>query len=568
MRRVRAPSLVVALLLALMAVVADAAPAVAAAANSFKPMVPARFFDTRLPGQAALGPGEVRNVQITGRGGIPAGAVAVALNVTVTGPTSGGFLSVYPGGTPFPGSSNLNFGPGQTVPNMVMVGLGANGQISVLNSNGWTQVIIDVSGWFSGGFNPITPARFLDTRSVGQTPIGPGETRNVQVSGRSGIPAGASVALNVTVTSPTSSGYLSLYPAGTAFPGTSNLNFGPGQTVPNMVLVGLGANGRITVFNSSGSTHVIIDVAGWFSGGFDAVKPSRLADTRGGLCCVRLGHGDKRSIAILGRGGVPNNGVTAVALNVTVTAASAGGYVTVYPKGNPLPGSSNLNFSRDQTVPNLVTTGLGYDGAITIYNAWGTVDVIVDVTGYFDGTSSAQPLFDCAVVAPEAPQAPAGFAIPAGSWNVPSQVPPGRYVAPGGPGCVWQRLRSFSGQPGDLLATGGGAPRTIVDLLPGDKGFFSAGCGTWFAQVAPLGPTTVVPDGDWVVSEEMVPGVYQSSAAAPCRWEQLTAFTGEPEDLLDDGVAAGIAYVEIATFEVGFRSRGCGSWRWIGPPVE
>jgi hypothetical protein len=215
-----------------------------------------------------------------------------------------------------------------------------------------------------------------------------------------------------------------------------------------------------------------------------------------------------------------------------------------------------------------VTTGLGYDGAVTVYNAQGTVDVIIDVTGYFPGTSTAQPTFDCSVVTPEPPQAPAGFAIPPGSWHVPSQVLPGRYVAPGGPGCVWQRWRSFSGQPADLLASGGASARSIVDIRPGDRGFFSTGCGTWLAQIAPYAATTAVGDGDWVLSEELAPGVYQSSAAAPCWWEVLRSFSGQPEDQLDDGVTFGITYVELAPVEVGFRTRGCGVWRWVGPPVE
>jgi hypothetical protein len=45
-------------------------------------------------------------------------------------------------------------------------------------------------------------------------------------------------------------------------------------------------------------------------------------------------------------------------------------------------------------------------------------------------------------------------------------------------------------------------------------------------------------------------------------------FTGAPGEEIDDGLAFGVAFVEIAPFEVGFRSRGCGFWRWVGPPTE
>ena len=229
--------------------------------------------------------------------------MAVALNVTAVAPTAGGFLTVFPAGSPLPGSSNLNFVPGQVVPNMVVVGIGVGGQVSVFNALGTTHVLVDVAGWFSGGFNPIGPTRLLDTRMPGQVALQPGEVRNVQITGAAGIPKTATaVALNVTVTGPSAAGFVTVYPSGTATPGTSSVNFGAGRTVPNLVLVGIGAGGRISLANSGGVTPVIVDVTGWFSGGFNPVSPSRLADTRSGVCGVRLGQGDTRSIAILARG--------------------------------------------------------------------------------------------------------------------------------------------------------------------------------------------------------------------------------------------------------------------------
>ena len=305
-----------------------------------------------------------------------------------------------------------------------------------------------------------------------------------------------------------------------------------------------------------------MDVTGWFSGGFNPVTPSRLADTRSGVCGVRLGQGDRRSIAILARAAVPDSDVTAVALNVTVTNPTTTGFLTVYPKGSPTPNASNLNYVRDQTVANLVTAGVGPDGAITIANSAGTVDVIVDVTGWFRGASLAQPLFDCEVRPPEAPRAPGGFQIPPGTWPL-GAVPPGRYLAPGGAGCAWQRI----GPAGEVLGTGGGGPRTLVDLLVTDALFTSSGCGTWSGVVPPLAPGAAVGDGDWVISEDVVPGVYQSSGAAPCRWEQLMGFTGAGSDDIDDGLSFGVALVELGPNEVGFRSRGCGLWRYAGPPT-
>ncbi len=548
---------------------AQVSEAPATEAQAFRPLVPSRVLDTRIPGQGpALGPGAVRNVQLAGLAGIPANAVAVALNVTVTEPTSSGFVSLFPAGTPWAGSSNLNFTAGQTVPNMVLVGLGAGGQVSILNWLGATHVVVDVTGWFTNGFRPITPTRLLDTRVAGQGPaLAPGETRQVAIGGRAGIPNGAvAVALNVTVVGAATSGFLSVFPAGTGWPGTSTVNFLPGQVVPNMALVGLGPGGRVAVLGAGGPVDVIVDATGWFADGFQPVTPARVADTRTGRCGVRLGQGDRRSIEILGEGGVPVSGAAAAALNVTATNPTSSSYLTVYPKGFARPVASNLNVVRDQTVANMVMTGIGDDGAVVVYNSLGTVDVIIDVTGWLQGPTSARALLDCQVLPAPAPRAPPGFNIPPGSFAVGVHVPAGRYVGPGGPACVWQRR----GAAGEVLGSGGGGgggTRLAVDLV-GGEGFVSSGCGTWIGFSAPPGASSAVGDGDWVVSEDLAPGVYQSSGAAPCSWEQRMGFTGAPGEELDDGLAFGVAFVEIAPFEVGFRSRGCGFWRWVGPPTE
>jgi hypothetical protein len=69
---------------------------------------------------------------------------------------------------------------------------------------------------------------------------------------------------NVTVTQPTQSSYVTVYPDGTSPPLASNLNFVAGETVPNLVAVKLGSDGRIAFFNRIGSTHLVVDVSGYF----------------------------------------------------------------------------------------------------------------------------------------------------------------------------------------------------------------------------------------------------------------------------------------------------------------
>src|SRR5665648_1212526 len=121
-----------------------------------------------------------------------------------------------------------------------------------------------------GSYTPLSPSRLLDTRfGVGapSAAVAPGGTVHLQVTGRGGVPASgvSAVVLNVTVTSPTSTGYLTVYGDGTAHPGVSNLNFVPGQTVPNLVIAPVGANGKVALYNGSGGTvQLLADVSGWF----------------------------------------------------------------------------------------------------------------------------------------------------------------------------------------------------------------------------------------------------------------------------------------------------------------
>ena len=91
------------------------------------------------------------------RDGIPTtGVEAVVLNVTVTGPTAPGFLTVWPDGKPQPVTSNLNFAAGQTIPNLVIAPVGPDGKIDLYNESttGSVHIIADVSGWFATGTVP------------------------------------------------------------------------------------------------------------------------------------------------------------------------------------------------------------------------------------------------------------------------------------------------------------------------------------------------------------------------------------------------------------------------------
>src|SRR5450631_2926167 len=161
-------------------------------------------------------------------------------------------------------------------------------------------------------------------------------------------------------------------------------------------------------------------------GGFTSVAPFRLLDTRIAVPPAKVGvavpaHGTVR-LLVGGRGGVPGPGLTsAVVLNVTATAPTAGGFVTVYQDGDgkTLPTASNLNFVKGQIVPNLVVAPVGSNGKVALYNgSTGTVHLIVDVSGYYSNT-------DAVVIPPGSVTnvgAAAGTTTIALSWSNPPQA--------------------------------------------------------------------------------------------------------------------------------------------------
>ncbi len=238
--------------------------------DGFVGVAPTRLLDTRTT--TSFGSGETRALNIAGSVVPPVGATAVAVTVTVTNPTAAGFVAAWPDSMPWPGTSTVNFARGDTTATTAIVGLGSGGGISITNVGGTTDVIVDLMGWFSGGFTSVQPSRLLDTRdgtgSCGLY-LGGSETRTLTVAGRAGVPAsdvGAAV-LNLTVTDAEErAGYLTMWPAGAPQPLASKLNYQPGQTVANGVLVGLGAAGQVSIHNEGGPVEVIVDVMGWFPG--------------------------------------------------------------------------------------------------------------------------------------------------------------------------------------------------------------------------------------------------------------------------------------------------------------
>jgi subtilisin family serine protease len=222
---------------------------------------PFRLFDSR----SSSGPrpaGSITEVQVTGVGGVAADATAAMLNVTAVDAASGGYMTVYPCGGAVPLASNLNVQGGQTVANAVLGRIGAGGRVCVFTSM-TAGLIVDVNAAVRTGATlaAVDPFRLLDTRQLAG-PASAGSTTTVQVAGVGGVPPSATTALlNVTVLEASADGYVTVYPCGAAQPNSSNLNFAAGDTIPNAVIVKLGAGGTICVFTSA-AAGLLVDVNG------------------------------------------------------------------------------------------------------------------------------------------------------------------------------------------------------------------------------------------------------------------------------------------------------------------
>jgi hypothetical protein len=231
-------------------------------------------------------------------------------------------------------------------------------------------------------FIPLAPVRVLDTRNAGGA-VGPGGSITLDLQAHT--PADAvSVVLNLTGTQPTANTFISVYPAGDSRPISSNLNLSAGQTRANAVTVALGVDRKLSLFNLAGNTHLVADLAGYYTQETDTGTlfnhdvPFRALDTRedGG--------------SPVGANGVVNVDLsylpahaTAVTFNLTGVDATASTVVTAYPAGLQRPLASSLNLLPNEIVPNQVTVPIGEDRLVSLHNLAGNVHLVVDVSGYY-----------------------------------------------------------------------------------------------------------------------------------------------------------------------------------------
>lgn len=255
---------------------------------TYNTLPPVRLMDTRA-GLGHVGPlntfhaGTSQQLPVASVGGVPANAVAITANLTITGQTKAGLLSVtpaMPSGPPT--SSTLNAPLGDTRANGLTARLNGTGGLWITYSTtgaATAEVLLDVTGYYLQDntgllFYPLTPGRILDSRP-GAVLSGlaglftTGGPRRLDIDGHWGAPAGAAaVTGNLTVVGQTAAGFLAITPASDPAPTTSTMNFPLGDIRANGVTVPLNGSGNMyLVYKTTAAgkkTHVLLDLSGYF----------------------------------------------------------------------------------------------------------------------------------------------------------------------------------------------------------------------------------------------------------------------------------------------------------------
>lgn len=401
--------------------------------GEFTPVQPDRVFDSRVAsgelgaGQPLEG-GTTRRIRIHGLAGVPdTGVESVVLNVTAVNQRgaapAANYVTVWPAGFEQPTVANLNIRDGDTVGNMVTVSTAAGGFVDVYSNAGTVDLTVDVLGYFASSIAPAgarflvsAPSRELDTREQGAR-VQEGEQFTIDVldgraelleelAGRA-VPRAevTAVVMAVTAVQPSRRGFLRISPAGSPRPEASAMNFEPGTNTNRLVTVEVD-DGEVDILNEIGSTHLTIDIVGFYveggrlgggspifdvppstlqNGRFIGYVPFRALDTRvsspfeddgripGGFRLIQSGWG-------IG---------TTLVTNLTAVRPTQTGYMSTLPIT-----TSSLNFGPGDIIANQSVIPVSPTGDISVFNSAGLAHFTLDVFGVYtetDAQAAANP---------------------------------------------------------------------------------------------------------------------------------------------------------------------------------
>ncbi len=365
---------------------AVALPATSGAPLDYSPIPPTTLYDTGAVDVDPLAAGVERDIDLSGDPSLPAGAQGLAVTVTASNPTAGGFLRLFPCGETQPTTSNLNFSPGPARSAQALVRLSSTGHLCVLANVG-TDVSISAQGAFvpagSGDtFVPSTPARAIDTRVLPAT-----RAATVTVP----VPSADAVSISVTVAGTSAGGTATVYECGQAVPELPNLTFGPSEVIGIAAFVAVSASNTICVQVNTGDTvyaDVIVDVTGTFQSSatglrFQPAGATRLLDTRSAVGGWWGRHVKSQTISVTSA----PPGALAVTGTIAMIRPMLTGHIRAYTCGQPLPLTSAVNAPGGLVAANTVTVGInGTQRSICLFASQNT-NTTFDVVGWWVATA-------------------------------------------------------------------------------------------------------------------------------------------------------------------------------------
>jgi hypothetical protein len=345
------------------------------------------------------------NVAVAGHAGVPANAVAVALNIHALHPTKSTHLTVWPKGSSRPLTSTLNLSKGHAGTAMTITGIGEDGKVSIANAVGKTEVLVDVQGYYVRSaakgrlYHPAKSARIYDSRTASGGKLASGQSRTITMPKLGGVQATKMRAalVNVTAIGAKASGHLTVFRAGDVRPSVFTLKYSKSHAVSNNVVTQL-RGGKLTVTNKGSATNVVVDVVGWFAspkvaGGqlYSPLRPARVLDTRTGRGAPQgfVNSNAAISLGLAGSGRMLPAGATVAVLTLTATRATTGTSLTAWPAGAKIPAVSEVSARPGHTTANLAAVKIGTGGDINIINHHGTTHVVADIVGYYRAASTS-----------------------------------------------------------------------------------------------------------------------------------------------------------------------------------
>jgi len=475
---------------------AMSASALTAGASAFAALPRAvRVVDTRTPGNYAFNRSSdvAISVPIAGLYGVPANATAIVATLTGVNRFQPNFVTVSPSGQPVPVVSNLNLPFAFDInANLTTVKLGAGG-VSITSL--WPcDVILDVLGYYTPVSGAVAAGRFVGLaaarRAIDTRPNYVGDDSISVIDVTDYIPADAgSLVMNLTATECTLPGFCTVFPyTENDVPGTSSLNFTQfGETRASAVIVPVSTvagRRRIKIFTLR-ATKLIVDVTGYFTGAdsslstiglFVPLDPTRILDTRLPQFRPELAPGGVLWPDWAVEGKVPGAAGTdaaAIVVNLTGTATRGPGFLTVSAARQPIPGTSNVNWSvLGTTVPNHAITPITVAHGFQVYSSHGAA-IIVDLAGYFLGSPKLPSIAPRPNPAPPPIRPPWWLEIPklgVGIWVYDGDA---KFITDSGFAWHWTGTGDM-GQNASVAIFGhrteAGAPFYYVDLLQsGDR---------------------------------------------------------------------------------------------------